>query len=114
MGSVKFTSFSSKLSGEAFSCFKTLAEHARETIKRDGPQSGFEFPVQELLASSGAVDVESVAQSIRQIIDCRVEMTRDDYLYFFPFFSAVRLENGMVTYSLPDELVTTLPEVTAF
>jgi hypothetical protein len=105
-----FSSFASRLSPVAFACFKAIAAYTRETIERDGPQQVLTIPVNDLLAKSEADDVASLAESIRQIIDCRVEVKRGEYLYFFPFFSAIRIEAGMLTFSLPEELITVLPE----
>lgn len=99
-----FTSFESKLTPCALACFNELLGSARERILRDGPQPIYEAPLAEFLETCGAEDAEAVAQSIRDILQCRVELKKGEYLYFFPFFASVAIERGMIRYSLPKEL----------
>jgi hypothetical protein len=107
-----FSSFESRLSPCALSCFNELLVNAREKILRDGPQPIYEAPLAEVLEASGAEDAEAVAQSIRDILECRVQLKKSEYLYFFPFFASVAIERGMIRYSLPPELHDALPAVT--
>jgi hypothetical protein len=106
-----FSSFESKLSPCALSCFNELLGNARERILRDGPQPIYEAPLAEILETCGAEDAEAVAQSIRDILQCRVELKKAEYLYFLPFFASVAIERGMIRYSLPQELHDALSAV---
>jgi hypothetical protein len=105
-----FSSFESKLSPCALSCFNELLGNVRERILLDGPQPNYEAPLDEIIETSGAEDVEAVAQSIRDILQCRVEMKMGEYLYFFPFFASVAIERGVIRYSLPKELHDSLSD----
>jgi hypothetical protein len=106
-----FSSFESKLSPSAFACFNELIGNARERILRDGPQPIYEAPLAEILETCGVDNAEAVAQSIRDILQCRVELKKGEYLYFFPFFASVAIERGMIRYSLPPELHDALSAV---
>jgi hypothetical protein len=107
-----FSSFENKLSPCALTCFNELLGSARERILRDGPQPLYEAPLAEILEACGAENVDAVAQSIRDILECRVELQKKEYLYFLPFFASVAIEKGMIRYSLPPELHDALSAAT--
>lgn len=56
------------------------------------------------MSLEGIDDVEAVAQSIREIIQCKIEVKVKEYQYFFPFFSSVSIEGGKIRYSLHKEI----------
>jgi hypothetical protein len=106
-----FSSFARKLSPCALSCFNELLATARNRILRDGPQPLYEASLAGTIETCGAEDAEVIAQSIRDILQCRVEMKKGEYLYFLPFFASVSIESGMIRFSLPQELHDALPSV---
>ena len=106
-----FSSFSSKLSPCALSCFNQLLDNARERFLREGPQPIYEASLATMIETCGAEDAEAVAQSIRDILQCRVEMKKGEYLFFFPFFASVAIEKGVIRYSLPQEMNEALSAV---
>jgi hypothetical protein len=108
-----FSSFTSKLSPCALSCFNQLLDTVRERILRDGPQPIYEASLGAMIETCGAEDAEAVAQSIRDILQCRVELKKGEYLYFFPFFASVAIEKGVIRYSLPLEMNEALSAVPA-
>ncbi|HOI17482.1 MAG TPA: hypothetical protein PK036_14170 [Geobacteraceae bacterium] len=108
---VNFSSFTSKLSPCALSCFNRLLDTVRERILREGPQPIYEASLAAMIETCGAEDAEAVAQSIRDILQCRVEMKKDEYLYFFTFFTSVAIEKGVIRYSLPREINEALSAV---
>jgi hypothetical protein len=106
-----FSAFESRLSPCALSCFNELLATARAIILREGPQPIYEVSLAGIIEKSGAEDAEAVAQAIRDIIQCRIEMKKGEYLYFFPFFASVGIERGMIRYSLLSELHDALSAV---
>lgn len=104
-----FSSFASRLSPCALSFFNELLAIARERILLEGPQPEYEASLSGIIERCGAEDGEAIAQAIRDIIGCRVQMKKGDYLYFFPFFTSVAIERGVIRYSLPTELNDALP-----
>ncbi|NMC72800.1 MAG: hypothetical protein GYA56_00280 [Geobacteraceae bacterium] len=99
-----FSSFSSKLSPCALTCFNRLLENVRETFLQEGPQPIYETSLAAMMEMCGAEDADAVAQSIKDILQCRVEMKKCEYLYFFPFFASVAIEKGVIRYSIPLEM----------
>lgn len=109
--SISFSAFEGRLSPVAFACFKVLIGYAREEMEQDGTRKIYEMPLDRFIQASGSGDIETAAQSVRDIIQCRVEMKKGDHLYFFPFLSSISFEEGMVRYSLLPELESALPSV---
>ncbi len=99
-----FSSFHAKLSPVALSCFNELLDNARDLMSRNGPQKIYETPLAAMVEKCGAEDGEDIAQSIRDIIECKVQIQKGKYLYFCTFFSSVRIERGMIKYGLHQEL----------
>lgn len=111
--SVNFSGFEGRLSPVAMACFKLLFGNARDRISQYGPQKMYELPLDGFIEASGASDIDTAAQSIRDIIQCRVEMKKGDALYFFPFLASIAIEKGTIRYSLLPELESVLPSVAA-
>lgn len=108
---LNLSAFQNKLSATSFACFRLLLDKARESIAQDGPLKAYELPLPLLLELKGTDDIEAVAQTIRDILECMVEMKKGDYLYFFPIFSSISIEKGVVRYSLPAEIERAIPTV---
>jgi len=104
-----FSSFHSRLSPVALSCFNELLDNACDLLRRNGPQKIYETPLAAMIEKCGAEDSEAIAQSIRDIIECRVQIKKGDFLYFCTFFSSVCIERGMIKYGLHQELQDVLP-----
>lgn len=102
--SVSLSALEGRLSPVALACFRVLFVNTRDRIAQDGPQKVYEEPLSGFLEASGAGDIETAAQSIREIIQCRCEIKKGDLLYFVPFLASISIENGIIRYSLPMEL----------
>lgn len=112
MGGIKevsFSAFVSNLSPAAFACFKVLLDTARDKIVQAGPQGEYEAPLAQLLEESAIGDVEAVASSIKEIIQCRVDVKKGEFQYFYPFLSSVRIEGGLIKYGMFQEIESLLP-----
>lgn len=109
--SISFSAFEGRLSPVAYACFKVLVGYVREEMEQDGSRKMYEMPLDRFIEASGAGDIDTAAQSVRDIIQCRVEMKKGDLLYFFPFLSSISFDKGMVRYSLLPEIETALPSV---
>jgi hypothetical protein len=104
-----FSSFETTLSPASFACFKVLFEKARS---ESGAADRYEIPVADFLEASGAANVEDVATAIREIIKCKVEIKKEEYLIFSPFFASVSIDKGIISYSVPPEVHAALPGAT--
>ncbi len=111
MTDVNFSAFVSRLSPSAFACFRVLFENAREKIMKEGPQGTYEKALAELMDESGSNEIESVANSIREIIQCKVDCKEGEYLYFFPFLTSISIEGGIIRYSLPREIENAMLQI---
>ncbi len=109
--SINLSAFENRLSPVALACFRVLFGNARDRISLDGPRKMYELPLDGFIEASGAGDIETAARSIRDIIQCRVEMKKGDALYFFPFLASITIEKGIVRYSLLPELESELPSI---
>ncbi|RQW85832.1 MAG: hypothetical protein EHM79_10935 [Geobacter sp.] len=112
--SADFSSFKKVLSPTAFACFRVLFENTRETIATRGPQQKYETSLDDVLSLSGVADVESVAQAIREIIQCQVEKHVENYVCFYPFLASVSIEAGKIRYSIHkdiEEEVSRIPAI---
>jgi len=108
---LNLSAFQNKLSTTSFACFRLLFDNARERIAQDGPLQSYELPLPLLLELDGADDIEVVAQHIRDILECMVEMKKGEYLYFFPIFSSISIEKGVVRYTIPADIERAMPTV---
>ncbi|MDD2321591.1 MAG: hypothetical protein PHO83_16235 [Geobacteraceae bacterium] len=102
--SADFSSFKTRLSPAALACFRVLFGNVSEMLAQHGPQQKYETPVDAVLSLGEIDNVESVAESIREIIQCKIEVKNNEYLYFFPFFASVSIEGGKIRYSLHKEI----------
>ncbi|MRR06281.1 MAG: hypothetical protein EG828_04965 [Deltaproteobacteria bacterium] len=102
--SADFSSFKTRLTPPALACFRVLFENAREMLAKQGPQQSYEVPLANLISLDEVADVESVAESIREIIQCRVQQKVGEYMYFYPFFASVSIESGAIRYRVHQEL----------
>ena len=110
--SADFSSFKKELSPTALACFRVFFGTIRETIAKQGPQQKYEIPLDDLLSLEEVTDVESVAQSIREIIQCKVGKQIDNYVCFYPFFATVGIEGGTIRYSIlrdVEDEISTIP-----
>ena len=108
---LNFSAFGTELNAGAFACFRALYVNAQNSINKSGPQATYEKPLEELLEASGNRDVAGVANSIREILQCKVECRQGDYRYFFPFFTSVCIENGMVKYGVQREIESAITRI---
>jgi hypothetical protein len=108
----KFSMFEARLKPAAFSCFRVLFENVQEKVAAGDGTGRYEIPVAFFLERSEAGSVESVAEAIREIIQCKVEVKKGEYLYFYSFFNSVSIENGIVRYTLPPEVENAIPTAT--
>jgi hypothetical protein len=102
--SADFSSFKTRLSPAALACFRVLFGNVSEMLAQHGSQQMYETPLDTVLSLDEVENVESVAASIREIIQCKVEVKSNEYLYFFPFFASVSIEGGKIRYSLHKEI----------
>jgi len=109
---VNFSSFVSRLSPCAFACFKVLFENARGKIVKDGPQGTYEAPLDQVLKEIGIEEVKTVAESIREIIQCKVDIKKDEFLYFYPFLTSVSIDAGVIKYGLHPDIEGVIPNIT--
>ncbi len=56
------------------------------------------------MSESESKEVESVANSIREIIQRMIECKKGDYQIFLPFLKNISIESGIIKYSLPREI----------
>ncbi len=112
--SADFSSFKKMLSPASLACFRMLFENVRELLARNEVPETYETSLEDVLSLDGIDDVEAVAQSIRDIIKCNIELPVKKYLYFFPFFASVSIEGGKIRYRLHkevEEAIALLPAV---
>ena len=112
--SADFSSFKNELSPSALACFRVFFGNVRETIATKGPQQKYETSLNDVLSLEELADVESVAQAIREIIQCKVEKKIENYACFYPFFASVSIEGGKILYSIHrdiEEDVSSLPAI---
>jgi len=105
----KFSMFEAKLNPEAYSCFRVLFENVRDLIEAGKKPEQYEIPVALFLEKSGAGDVESVAEAIKAIIECKIDVKKGDYLYFYSFFNTVCIEKGVIKYTVPPDVENFIP-----
>ncbi|MEA5115016.1 MAG: hypothetical protein VB050_13425 [Geobacteraceae bacterium] len=105
----KFSMFEAKLNPAAFSCFRVLFENVRDLLAAGKKTEGYEIPVASFFEKCNVDDLQTVADAIREIIQCRVEIKKGEYLYFYTFFNSVSIENGIVRYTLPPEVENVIP-----
>jgi len=105
----KFSMFEARLKPEAFSCFRVLFENVRDLIEAGKKPEHYEIPVALFLEKSGVGDVEQVAEAIRAIIECRIDVKKGDYMYFYPFFNTVCIEKGVIKYTVPPDVENYIP-----
>ncbi len=105
----KFSMFETRLNPAAFSCFRVLFENVRDLIAAGKKAEGYEIPVASFLERDNVDDLQAVADAIREILQCRVEIKKGEYLYFYTFFNSVSIENGIVRYTLPPEVEEVIP-----
>ncbi len=105
----KFSMFEAKLNQEAFSCFRVLFENVRDVIEAGKKPEHYEIPVTLFLEKSGVGDVEQVAEAIRAIIECKIDVKKGDYLYFYSFFNTVCIEKGVIKYTIPPDVENFIP-----
>jgi hypothetical protein len=98
--SADFSAFKKELSPTALACFRVFFGSIRETLAKQGPQQKYETPLDDFLSLNEVADLEALAQSIREIIQCKVELKIDTYSCFYPFFSTVSIEGGTIRYSV--------------
>ncbi len=98
--SADFSSFKKELSPVALACFRVFFGNIRETLADQGPQQMYETPLDVFLSLNEVAGVEVVAQSIREIIPCKVGVKVDEYVCFYPFFTSVSIEGGKIRYSI--------------
>lgn len=112
--SADFSSFKKELSPTALACFRVLFENMREAIATRGPQQKYETSLNDVLSLNEVADVETVVQSIREIIQCKVEKKVDSYVCFYPFLASVSIEGGKILYSIHrdiEEDVSSIPAI---
>jgi hypothetical protein len=102
--SADFSSFKTRLTPPALACFRVLFENVREVLDKQGPQRSYEVSLAHVLSSAAVGDAESVAELIREIIQCKVEQKVGEYMYFYPFFASVSIESGTIRYRVHKEL----------
>jgi len=106
-----FSVFKSRLSPQAFACFKVLYENIRKNAGQFGQQKRYEVPLADCLGEGASGDIETAAGCIKEIIQCKIQIRKDEYVFYFPFFSFVCIEDGMIKYSLPSEIENAVPAV---
>ena len=108
---VNFSSFISRLSPCAFACFRVLFENARGKIVKDGPQGTYEVHLDQVLQEIGADEVKTLADAIREIIQCKVDIKKNDFLYFYPFLTSVGIDGGMIKYGIHTDIEAVIPTI---
>jgi len=111
--SADFSSFKKELSPTALACFRVFFGNTREKIAKQGPQEKYETSLDDVLSLNEVTDVESVAQSIREIIQCKVGVKVDEYVCFYPFFTSVSIEGGKINYSIHRDIEEEISQVPA-
>lgn len=101
---INLSALKSKLSPSSKAVFRVLHENARDIIIRDGSREKFEKPLSDLMSECGDMEVETVAESIREIVQHMIECKKGEYLIFMPFLKSISIENGIIIYSLPQEI----------
>jgi hypothetical protein len=110
MMEINLPAFGSRLSPSAFGVFRSLYENARDIIVDKGPQALYEKPLAELMDETGLGEMEAVADSIREIIQRRIEYKKGEYQFFFAFFASIYIENGIIKYGIPQEIEGAMPQ----
>lgn len=111
--SADFSSFKNELSPAALACFRVFFGNIRETLAKQGPQHKYEAPLDDFLSLNEVADVEEVAKSIREIIQCKVEKKVDTYSCFYPFFASVSIEGGKIRFSVLKDIEDEISQVPA-
>ena len=111
--SADFSSFKTKLSPPALACFRVLFEDVRKMLATQGPQQMYETSLDHVLSLNEVADAETVAQSIREIIQCKVAQKVDEYMYFYPFFASVSIEGGKIRYRIQKDLEDSISRLPA-
>jgi hypothetical protein len=104
MSEINLSAFGSRLSSSAIAVFRSLFENALNIIIEEGPRKSYEKQLAELMGECGLAEMEAVADSIREIIQRRIEYKKGEYQLFFAFFASIYIENGIIKYSLPREI----------
>lgn len=99
-----FSSFKTKLSPASLACFRVLLENVRQLLSGNQAKEQYEMPIADVLSLDGIDDVETVAKSIREILQCKIEVKVKEYQYFYPFFASVSIESGKIRYSVHREV----------
>lgn len=110
MVGLNLAAFGTRLSPPAFAVFRSLYENARDAIIGEGPRTVYEKPLSELMEECGLEETDAVADSIREIIQRRIEYKKGEYQLFFSFFSSIFVKNGTVIYGLPREIEDAMPQ----
>ena len=108
---INFTAFGSKLTPQAFNCFRVLFENTQNRIIKDGPQGTYQKPLAEFMNESGISEMEVLANAIREIIQCRLECKEGEVLYFFPFLASISIEGGILKYGIPEDIEKVMPRL---
>lgn len=111
--SADFSSFKNDLSPTALACFRVFFGNIRETIAKQGPQQQYETSLDDFLSLNEVADVDALAQSIREIIQCKVEKKVDTYSCFYPFFATVRIEGSKIRYSVLRDIEDEISQIPA-
>jgi hypothetical protein len=109
---VNFASFISGLSPCAFTCFRVLFENARDKIVKDGPQGTYEAPLDQVLKELGVEEVKALAEAIREIIQCKVDIKKGEFLYFYPFLTSVGIDAGLISYGIHRDIEGVITTIT--
>ncbi len=110
MVGLNLAAFGTRLSPPALAVFRSLYENAREVIIGEGPQATYEKPMLELMEECRLEETEALAESIKEIIQRRIEYKKGEYQLFFSFFSSIFIKNGTITYGLPREIEDAMPQ----
>ncbi len=100
---INLSALESELSPCSLAVFRAMYKNARDVINSEGPRESYEKPLSQLMSDSGITEIETVANSIREIVQRVIECKRGEFLIFQPFLKSVCIENGIIRYSLPRE-----------
>ncbi len=101
---INLRSLESGLSPFSAAVFRALYANARKIITRKGQLEFYEKPLAQLLKETGCGEVETVAGSIREILQRMIECKKGEFLVFLPLLKSISIEKGVVRYSLPREI----------